>query len=173
MSFPTASQKGWMAPPGLSMISVSQRAWEAWESAKMPRFHWDFGQLQSYQEKGQTPWTPAVSTFYALDAGLEVMAKEGLANIFERHASVARRARDGARSLGLSLLADEEIASNTVTAVNAPEGIDLAQLLKICREEYSVVLAGGPGPPCRQGFSHRPPRLCHRAGHRRSDRHPP
>ena len=142
----TASQKGWMAPPGLSMISVSQRAWEAWGSAKMPRFHWDFGQLQSYQEKGQTPWTPAVSTFYALDAGLEAMAKEGLANIFERHASVARRARDGARSLGLTLLADEEIASNTVTAVNAPEGIDLAQLLKICRKEYSVVLAGGPGP---------------------------
>ena len=142
----TASQKGWMAPPGLSMISVSQRAWEAWESAKMPRFHWDFGQLQSYQEKGQTPWTPAVSTFYALDAGLEAMAKEGLANIFERHASVARRARDGARSLGLTLLAGEEIASNTVTAVNAPEGIDLSQLLKICREEYGVVLAGGPGP---------------------------
>ena len=74
------------------------------------------------------------------------MAKEGLANIFERHASVARRARDGARSLGLSLLAEEEIASNTVTAINAPEGIDLSQLLKICREEYGVVLAGGPGP---------------------------
>ena len=142
----TASQKGWMAPPGLSMISVSERAWEAWKSARMPRFHWDFGQLKSYFERGQTPWTPAISTFYALDAGLEAMAWEGLANIFERHASVARRARDGARALGLSLLADEEVASNTVTAINAPEGVDLAQLLKIAREEYGVVLAGGPGP---------------------------
>ena len=142
----TASQKGWMSPPGLSMISVSQRAWEAWKTSTMPRFHWDFGQLQSYLERGQTPWTPAVSTFYALDVGLEAIAQEGLANVFERHASVARRARDGARALGLSLLAEEEFASNTVTAINAPEGIDLAQLLKICREEYGVVLAGGPGP---------------------------
>lgn len=142
----TASQKGWMSPPGLSMISVSGRAWEAWKTSTMPRFHWDFGQLRSYFERGQTPWTPAVSTFYALDAGLEAIAREGLANVFERHASVARRARDGARALGLSLLAEEEVASNTVTAINAPQGIDLAQLLKICREEYGLVLAGGPGP---------------------------
>ena len=51
----TASQKGWMVPPGLAMVSVSQEAWQAHETAKMPRLYWDFAQAKSYSEKGQTP----------------------------------------------------------------------------------------------------------------------
>lgn len=141
----TASQKGWMSPPGLAMASVSPRAWAAYREAKMPRYNWDFAKAKSYLENGQTPWTPALSTFYALDTGLEIMAKEGLPNIIERHAAVTRRAREGVRALGLSLLARDEVASNTVTAVNRPEGIDVAELLKVIREDYNVVLAGGPG----------------------------
>ena len=85
----------------------------------MPRYNWDFAKAKSYLENGQTPWTPALSTFYALDTGLEIMAKEGLPNIIERHAAVTRRAREGVRALGLSLLARDEVASNTVTAVMA------------------------------------------------------
>ena len=141
----TASQKGWMSPPGLAMTSVSPRAWAAYREATMPRYNWDFAKAKSYLENGQTPWTPALSTFYALDTGLEIMAKEGLPNIIERHAAVTRRAREGVRALGLSLLARDEVASNTVTAVNRPEGIDVAELLKVAREDYNVVLAGGPG----------------------------
>ena len=142
----TASQKGWMAPPGLAMVSVSQKAWEANADAKMPRYYFDLAAARSYLERGQTPWTPSLSIFFAMDASLEIMEKEGLANIIERHATVSRRTREGVKSLGLSLLAQqEEWASNTVTAVNGPEGIDVADLLRIMREEHKVVLAGGPG----------------------------
>ena len=139
----TGSQKGWMAPPGLAMVSVSERAWQAQAQAKMPKYYWDFAKAKSFLEKGQTPWTPAVSTVYALDAALELFQREGLKNIVARHARVGAKARAEVKSLGLSLFPDDSCASNTVTAVQVPEGLDSKKLLKILREEYDTVLAGG------------------------------
>jgi len=139
----TSSQKGWMVPPGLAMVSVSQRAWQAYSTARMPRFYWDFTKAKNYLERGQTPWTPAVSIVFALSVSLEMMLKEGLPNIIARHARVSKTARDGIKSLGLSLFADERYASNTVTAVAASDGLDINKMRKILREEHKVILAGG------------------------------
>ena len=139
----TGSQKGWMAPPGLAMVSVSQEAWQANSRAKMPRFYWDFAQAKNYLEREQTPWTPAITTVFALSVSLEMMLREGLPNIIARHARVAKAARDGVESLGLSLFAEESYASNTVTAVAASDGLDTKKMLQILREEYQIVLAGG------------------------------
>ena len=139
----TSSQKGWMVPPGLAMVSVSQRAWQAYSTARMPRFYWDFTKAKNYLERGQTPWTPAVSIVFALAVSLEMMLKEGLPNIIARHARVSKTARDGIKSLGLSLFADERYASNTVTAVAASDGLDINKMRKILREEHKVILAGG------------------------------
>jgi len=139
----TGSQKGWMAPPGLAMVSVSQEAWQAHSKAKMPRFYWDFGKAKSYFERGQTPWTPSVPAVYALAVSLEMMLKEGLPNIIARHSRVGQATRDGIKSLGLSLFAEESHASNTVTAVAASNGLDTKKLVKIMREEHQVILAGG------------------------------
>jgi len=139
----TASQKGWMVPPGMAMVSVSKEAWQAHAKARMPRFHWDFARAQKYLEIGQTPWTPAVSIVFALSVALDMMLKEGLSNIFARHARVGQAAREGIKSLGLSLFADEKYASDTVTAVSVKDGLDVKEMLKILREEYQIVLAGG------------------------------
>ena len=139
----TGSQKGWMVPPGLAMVSLSQEAWQAHSKAKMPRFYWDFAKAKSYLEKGQNPWTPAISTIFALSVSLEMMLKEGLDNIFARHARVAKATRDGIKSLGLPLFVAENYASNTVTAVAASDGLDTKKLLRILREEHQVVLGGG------------------------------
>ena len=139
----TGSQKGWMVPPGMAMVSVSQEAWRAHDSAKMPRFYWDFAQAKSYLERGQTPWTPAISTVFALSVALEMMLKEGLPNIIARHARVGGAAREGVKALGLSLFAEETYASNTVTAVSSSDGLDIKKLLRILREEHRIVLGGG------------------------------
>ncbi len=139
----TGSQKGWMVPPGLTMVSVNEEAWKAHANAKMPRFYWDFTKAKNSLEKGQTPWTPAVSIVFALQVALDMMLKEGLANIVARHARVGKAAREGIKSLGLSLFAEESHASNTVTAVAVPEGLDVKKLRKILKEEHLVVLAGG------------------------------
>ena len=142
----TASQKGLMVPPGLSFISVSQEAWEARESARMSRFYFDLPSAQRYLERGQTPWTPNVSLFYGLDVALDMMLEEGMEKVFSRHAQIADFTRQGVKDLGLELLADEAYASNTVTSVKVPEGVDAAVLSELLRTEYSVVLAGGQGP---------------------------
>ena len=141
----SGSQKGWMVPPGLAFVGLSQRAWDAVAKAKMPRFYWDFKRAKSNLEKGQTPWTPAVSIFYALAVSLELMAQEGLPNIIARHERVGKAAREGAKSLGLSLFADERYASNTVTAINPPAGVDVDKLLAILRDEYDTILASSRG----------------------------
>ena len=132
-----------MVPPGLAMVSVSQDAWKAYEVAKMPRFYWDFSKARSYLEKGQNPWTPAVPIIFGLGVSLDMMLKEGLANIVARHARVGKVTREGVKSLGLPLFADEAYASNTVTAVAAANGLDTKKLNKIMREEHQIVLAGG------------------------------
>ncbi|MEE9399800.1 MAG: aminotransferase class V-fold PLP-dependent enzyme, partial [Dehalococcoidales bacterium] len=139
----TASQKGWMVPPGLAMLSVSEKAWQAYARARMPRYYWDFEKARSYLEKGQTPWTPAVSVVFALHVSLEMILQEGLPGIVARHERVGRAARDGIKSLGLSLFAEEKYASNTVTAISATDGLDTKKLIKIMREEHQIVLAGG------------------------------
>lgn len=139
----TGSQKGWMAPPGLAMVSLSPEAWQANTKAKMPRFYWDFAKAKSYLEIEQTPWTPAITTVFALSVSLEMMLKEGLANTIARHDRVAKATRDGIKSLGLSLFAEEGYTSNTVTAVAASDGLDTKKMLRILRQEHQVVLAGG------------------------------
>ncbi len=141
----SGSQKGWMVPPGLAFVGLSQRAWDAVAKAKMPRFYWDFKKAKSNAEKGQTPWTPAVSIFYALAVSLELMAQEGLPNIIARHERIGKAAREGAKSLGLSLFADERYASNTVTAINTPPGVDVDKLLALLRDEYDTILASSRG----------------------------
>ena len=139
----TGSQKGWMVPPGLAFASIGERGWKAHAEAKMPRFYWDFSAANDYLEKDQTPWTPAVSVFFALEVGLERMAKEGMPNIFARHARLGQRARDGVKSLGLEVFANESCASDTVTAVKVPEGVDGKKLVETVRDEHGIVLAGG------------------------------
>ncbi|MDD4873698.1 MAG: alanine--glyoxylate aminotransferase family protein [Dehalococcoidales bacterium] len=139
----SGSQKGWMVPPGLTMLSVSEKAWQANTQAKMPRFYFDIAKAKSNLEKGQTPWTPAISVVFAMDKALKIMIEEGLENIFARHIRIANMTRQGVKALGLSLFADEKYASNTVTSVSAPEALDVKKLLKLLREEHDIVLGGG------------------------------
>jgi len=139
----TGSQKGWMVPPGLTMISVSPQAWNAAKEAKMPRFYFDFEKAKKYAEKGQTPWTPTVSVVYALSVALKGLLEEGLENIFARHHKLAEMTRSSVKSMGLKLFADEKYASDTVTSVAATNGLDGKLLTKIMREEYDIILGGG------------------------------
>jgi len=140
----TASQKGWMVPPGMAMVSVSAEGWQALTVARMPRFYWDFARAKkNFDEKKENPWTPAISIVYAFSVALKMMLKEGIQNIFARHERIGQMTRDGIKKLGLPLFADPAHASNTVTAVGIPEGLDGKKLRQVLREEYKVVLAGG------------------------------
>jgi aspartate aminotransferase-like enzyme len=139
----TGSQKGWMVPPGMAMVSVSADAWKAFAQAKMPRFYWDFGKAKSYLEKGENPWTPVVSVVFAFGVALDMILKEGLQNVFARHIRIGKMMRDGVKALGLPLFVEEKYASNTVTAVTIPAGLDGKIFRQILRDEYEIVITGG------------------------------
>ncbi len=139
----TGSQKGWGTPPGVMMIAAGPRAWEANKGAKLPRFYFDWELMRKKLELWQHPTTPPVSIFYALDVALEMMIEEGREAIFERHKRIGDYVRWRAKDMGLKLLADHAYASNTVTAVVIPDGIDGKALLKKVREADGVVFGGG------------------------------
>jgi aspartate aminotransferase-like enzyme len=131
-----------MSPPGLAMVSISEKGWKAVSKARMPRYYWDFSRARSFLDKGETPWTPAISTLYALSSSLKLMKEEGVANIIERHARIGDKTRRGIGELGLSLF-PKEAYSNTVTAINIPPDVDSQRLLTTMERKYNIVLAGG------------------------------
>jgi aspartate aminotransferase-like enzyme len=141
----TCSQKGFMIPPGLAFISLSPRAWEAYANSKMVKYYFDVGKCKAYAERGQTPFTPAVSLYYGLDLALEMMEQEGLEMVNARHAAIGEYTRAKARALGLKTLAEGDAASNTVTSILVPEGVNAAELLAMLNKDYDTVLASGQG----------------------------
>ncbi|MGH2608731.1 MAG: pyridoxal-phosphate-dependent aminotransferase family protein, partial [Tepidiformaceae bacterium] len=142
----SGSQKGWMSPPGLAFVYMSERAWGCYDQSTMPKFYFDAGKARDSLQKLQNPWTPALSVYYAMDKAFEIMRAEGLESIFTRHEAAGRYVRGRAKELGLKLVpVDERYASNTVTAVYWPDGVDGKAISKRAREEFGVVLGGGQG----------------------------
>lgn len=141
----TGSQKALMLPPGLALVSVSPKAWPIIETNGSPRFYFSLLEARKSFGTKNTPWTPAVSLFYGLNASLDMILEEGLANVFARHARMALATRAGTKALGFGLLAGDAIASHTVTAI-VPEGaITAGDLSKILRQDMHITIAGGQG----------------------------
>lgn len=141
----TASQKAWMAPPGIAMIAVSDKAWNYHKKAKMPHYYFDLSMYKEFSQKFQTPATPAVSVLFALDTSLQIMRKEGKDKIFQKHLNLMKILRSGVRKLGLDLFVSDDCASPTVTSIKVPAGIEAKNWLEILKEKYKTVLAGGMG----------------------------
>jgi aspartate aminotransferase-like enzyme len=139
----TGSQKAWMAAPGLAMLALSDRAWAAAETARMPRFYLDLRTHRESAAAGQTPFTPAIAVVYQVDEGLRLMHEEGKEQVFARHAACAAASRAGLRALGLDLVADPAYASQTVTAAWLGDRDWKGYNGKI--KGHGVVLAGGQG----------------------------
>lgn len=138
----TGAQKALMCPPGLSLISFSERARAMAEANETPRFYWDLRAVQKAYLKRQTPYTPAISLFYALQAALRLIRQETIEGAWQRHKLMGEICRAGVKAMGLSLLAvDAGWASNAVTAVRSP--IEPKRLRKTARERLGVQLAGG------------------------------
>jgi aspartate aminotransferase-like enzyme len=141
----TASQKALAVPPGVAMVAVSDRAWQAMERAEAPRFYFDLRKAREFARNGQTPWTPPVSIFYALDVAIDRYHAAGMEEALTRHAAYARAIRAAFAALGFTILSRPDAHSVTVAAAFPPDGVDAATLLRTLRESYGVVLSGGQG----------------------------
>jgi len=145
------SQKALMIPPGLAYCAVSERAWQRMETAKSPRYYFDFRKERKAAAKGESAYTPATSLFAALGAALDfvrqmgngdlVAGREALVNNAELAAEMTRA---GALALGLKLFAAAAPAA-ALTAVQAPAGTDSSAIVKEFRESFAAVVANGQG----------------------------
>ncbi|MDD4899293.1 MAG: alanine--glyoxylate aminotransferase family protein [Candidatus Omnitrophica bacterium] len=138
----SGSQKGLMLPPGLAFISVSAKAWGLVNAAKSPRYYFDLRTAKKAWESTDTPFTPALTLVIALNEALKMMREDGLENIFIRHKKMADATRAAMKALGLELFAPTA-ASDVVTAVKVPAGLEGEKLVKTMRDKYGVVIAGG------------------------------
>ena len=138
----SGSQKGYMMPPGLGFVAMSDRAWQAHERSDLPKFYFDLGKYRKSAKADSNPFTPAVNLYYALEAALEMMQQEGLEAIFARHARHRDAAQAGMVAMGLPLYAAEGHGSPAITAV-APAGIDAEELRKAVKQRFDILLAGG------------------------------
>jgi aspartate aminotransferase-like enzyme len=135
------SQKGLAAPPGLAFVGISPRAAEAMERAKGPRYYFDLRTSRRYADKGQTPWTPAISVFYALDLSLKQLHKTGVVRYWKEHKVVADMIRKTTKEIGLDLFPAHP--SNALTVIRMPEGVDGTKIVDWCKKRDRILLANG------------------------------
>lgn len=138
----SGSQKGYMIPPGMGFISVSDKAWSAYENSKFPRFYMDLGKYKKANAKASTPFTPPVNLMYGLQVALQMMQRETLEGIFSRHTRLTQATRAAVSAMGLKLFAADECASTAVTAVE-PTSVGAEDIRKIMSGKYGISLAGG------------------------------
>ena len=149
------SQKGLMLPPGLGILGVSRRALAVGaQNGGSPRHFWDWEPIMRENRIGLFPYTPATLMLFGLREALRMLVEEeGLSNVYARHARLASAVRAAVHGWGLSTVCeDPSTASNTITAVRTPAGVDSNELLKHARERYGLSLGGGIGQLSGQAF---------------------
>ncbi|MCF2145240.1 alanine--glyoxylate aminotransferase family protein [Desmonostoc muscorum LEGE 12446] len=138
----SGSQKGYMIPPGLGFVSVSPKAWEAYKTAKLPKYYLDLGKYRKSAAKNTTPFTPPVNMIVALHTTLRIMKEEGLESIFARHQRLKNATRAAIKGLNLPLFAADSHASPAITSV-APQGIESDKIRSLMKKRFDIALAGG------------------------------
>ncbi|MEH2137789.1 pyridoxal-phosphate-dependent aminotransferase family protein [Nostoc sp.] len=138
----SGSQKGYMIPPGLGFVSVSPKSWEAYKTAKLPKYYLDLGKYRKATAKNTTPFTPPVNLIVALHTTLRIMKEEGLESIFARHERLKNATRAAIQGLNLPLFAADSSASPAITAV-APQGIESDKIRSLMKKRFDIALAGG------------------------------
>ena len=145
------SQKALMIPPGLAYCAVSERAWRRMETAKSPRYYFDFRKERKAAAKGESAYTPATALFAALGAALDFVRQMGNGDLAAGREALVNNAelaaemtRAGIKALGLELFAPSAPAA-ALTAIKAPAGLDSSKIVKQFRDKFSAVVANGQG----------------------------
>lgn len=140
----SGSQKGFMLPPGLSFLAVSERAWEAHKKCERPGFYFNFTRNKKAQDDFTTAYTPSTPLIIALDVALTMMQDETLEGVFDRHAKLKAMVRAGIEALGLSpLVPDSKFASTAVTSILPPANVSVDDIRKGLREKFGIIVADG------------------------------
>lgn len=137
----SGSQKAFMIPPGLAFASLSSRAIERMKTGDLPRFYLDFQKELKAIQENQTAFTPNTTLVVALQEALNMMFEEGLENVWQRHARLAKSTRAALTTLGLKLASESPAIA--CSGAFLPEGMDGKAFLKKIRTNYGFTIAGG------------------------------
>jgi len=138
------SQKGFMLPPGMTMVAASPKALEAAKTAKCHRCFFDFADMVRANKDGYFPYTPATTLLRGLRATLDLLFAEGLDNVFSRHRRLADGVRKAVAAWGLTLCAKHpRWYSDTVSAIRVPDGIDGNEVVNFAYYRYNLSLGVG------------------------------
>src|SRR5438876_357405 len=138
------SQKGLMLPPGLAFCALSDKAWAAARTSRLPKYYLDLTEERKFLLKNEARFTPAVSIVVGLREVFRMLAAEGLANVFKRHDRLARATRAGVEALGLELFARAS-PRPALTAVAVPRGVNSEKIVAAYSETHNITIAGGQG----------------------------
>lgn len=144
----SASQKGFLTPPGVGMIALSEKAWQKVESVKCHGYYFD---LKLYRDNQDLPvpaypWTPAINVMFSLQVALEKIERMGVENVYAHYAKLAGGLRAALKALNLKLFTEDEAASNVLTVFYAPEGVNPKEIVAEMRNRYGILIAAGQGP---------------------------
>jgi aspartate aminotransferase-like enzyme len=140
----SGSQKGFMLPPGLSFLALSDRAWQAHQQCEHPGYYFNFTRYQKAQLENTTPYTPATPQILGLDIALKLMQEEGLETMIARHQQLSQMTRAGVQAMGLELLVkDPKNASPSVTSFLPPAGLTVDAIRAGLKKRFGIVIADG------------------------------
>jgi aspartate aminotransferase-like enzyme len=137
----TGSQKGLGLPPGLAVLTFSDKAREASREASCPRHYLDLAKYREALAEGRGPSTLPVTLISGMRAALDMVFEEGIEEVWARHARHARAVREAVWAIGLECFAASP--GNVLTAVSLPESIDGLELIAKLRQSYGIVIGGG------------------------------
>ncbi len=141
----TGSQKALALPPGLALLSVSERAFERAKTVKGRGYYFDFLEFLKNHEKGMTPSTPVIPLIHGLLYTLESIFEEGVENRFQRHEQLNNQVHQWIDSKGFELLPEKKFASKSLSCVKNNLEMDVAGFVKALREEKKLAIDGGYG----------------------------
>ena len=139
------SQKCLSMPPGLALLGVSERVRKYIQTNPPPTAYFNIARYIEYGERGETPYTPAIPLFYALEEALEMILEEGLNNRIRRHRVTAEAFYEGLMSIGLKPFVKPNARSNVVISIEYPSGVDDKAFREELDQKFGVVVAGGFG----------------------------
>ncbi|MEK3989845.1 pyridoxal-phosphate-dependent aminotransferase family protein [Robertmurraya sp. FSL R5-0851] len=141
----TGGQKALMLPPGIALITLSEKAWTAVEKHKCPSYYFDLKKYKKWLPIGHTPYTPNIALVNGLLEACRMIERSGgMEAEYKRHACLKEMTRAGVRALGLKLFVEDSIASPTLTSV-VFDFMDADQFRKKMREDLHVAIGGGLG----------------------------
>ena len=139
----SASQKGFMCPPGLSMVAFNEKAKEKLYKTDIDRYYFDLRKELESERVSLTSWTPSIGLFYGLDTASELILKEGLINRWNRTSQCANYFRNEAVKLGFGIFSHNP--TDSLTALSLPYNLKSDKIIKSLFEHYGVFVANGQG----------------------------